>query len=92
MQAKRLSDYPFDSISLHGPFDLPVYTDPNPALSEIVVAYDQGKSFAMQSFALFVYLFELPSFAQQMILLEFEHLVTIRLIVVSVPWRGGRLK
>ena len=92
MQAKRLSDYPFDSISFHGPFDLPVYTDPNPVLSEIVVAYDQGKSFAMQSLTLFVYLFELPSFAQQMILLEFEHLVTIRQTAVSVPWRGGRLK
>ena len=92
MQAKRLSDYPFDSISLHGPFDLPVHTDPNPALAEVVVVYDQGEVFAMQSFALFVHLFKLPPLAQQMILLESEHLVTIRQTAVSVLWRGGRLK
>ena len=65
MQAKRLSYYPFDSISLHGPFDLPVHTDPNPALAEVVVEYDQGKAFAVQTFALFVHLFKLPPLAQQ---------------------------
>ena len=55
MQAKRLSYYPFDSISLHGPFDLSMHADPNPALSEVVSVYDQGEVFAMQSFALFVH-------------------------------------
>jgi hypothetical protein len=92
MQAKRLSYYPFDSISLHGPFDLPVHTDPNPALTEVIVKYDQGKAFAVQSPALFVHLFKLPPLAQQMIFPESEHLVTIRQTAVSVPWRGGRLK
>jgi hypothetical protein len=92
MQAKRLSYYPFDSISLHGPFDLPVHTDPNPALAEVVVEYDQREAFAVQSLALFVHLFKLPPLAQQMIFPESEHLVTIRQTAVSVPWRGGRLK
>lgn len=92
MQAKRLSYYPFDSISLHGPFDLPVHTDPNPAPVEVVLEYDQGKAFAVQSLALFVHQFKLPPLAQQMIFPEFEHLSTIRQTAVSVPWRGGRLK
>ena len=61
MQAKRLSYYPFDAISLHGPFDLPVYTDPNSALSQRVWVKNQRKSFAMQSPALFVHLFKLRS-------------------------------
>ena len=92
MQAKRLSCYPFNSISLHGPFDLSVHTDPNPALFEVVLAYDQGEAFAMYSFALFVHLFKLPPLAQQMILLESEHLVTIRQTAVFFLGRGGRLK
>lgn len=92
MQAKRLSYHPFDSISLHGPFDLPVHTDPNPALSEVVLEYDQGKAFAVQSLTLFVHLLKLPPLTQQMIFPESEHLVTIRQTAVSVPWRGGRLK
>jgi hypothetical protein len=92
MQAKRLSYYPFDSISLHGPFDLPVHTDPDPALAEVVLEYDQGKTFAVQALALFVHLFKLPPLAQQMMFPESEHLATIRQTAVSVPWRGGRLK
>lgn len=92
MQAKRLSDYPFDSISLHGPFNLPVHTDPDSAVFELVWVKDQAESFAMQSLTLFVHLLKLPPLTQQMILLEFEHLVTIRQKVVYVPWPGGRLK
>ena len=92
MQAKRLSYYPFDSISLHGPFDLPVYTDPNPVLFEVVEVYDQGKTFAMQSLALFVHLLKLPPLPQQVILPESEHLVTIRQTAAYVLWHDGRLK
>jgi hypothetical protein len=92
MQAKRLSDYPFYSISLHGPFNLPVHTDPDSAISELVLVTDQGQSLSMQALAPFVHLFKLPSLTQQMNLLEFEHLVTIRQRVVYVPWLGGRLK
>lgn len=92
MQAKRLSYYPFDAISLHGPSDLPVYTDPNSTVSQHVWVKNQGKSFAMQSPALFVNLFKLRPFTQQMLLLESEHLVTIRQKAVCVPWPGGRLK
>ena len=92
MQAKRLSDYPFDSISLHGPFDLSVHADPNPALSEVVLAKNQGKAFAMPSLALFVHLLKLPPLPQQVILPESEHLVTIRQTAVFFLGRGGRLK
>lgn len=92
MQAKRFSDYPFDSISLHGPFNLPVYADPDSAVFKCVVEKNQGESFAMQTLALFIHLFKLPTLAQQMILLEFEHHVTIRQTVACVPWLGGRLK
>jgi hypothetical protein len=92
MQAKRLSDYPFDSISLHGPFYLPVYADPDSAVLKFVVVKNQGESFAMQTSALFVHLFKLPALTQQMTLPEFEHLVTIRQKAVCVPWLGGRLR
>jgi len=92
MQAKRLSYYPFDAVSFHGPSDLPVYTDPDPALSQLVWVKNQGKTFAMQSPALFVHLFKLRPLTQQMVLLESEHLVTIRQKAVCVPWFGGRLR
>jgi|GEM_PF-1784816 len=91
MQAKRLSYYPFDSIPFHGTSDLPVHTDPNPAISELVPVKNQGEPFAMQSSALFVYLFKLPPFTQQVTLRESEHLVTIRQRAVFVLWRGGHL-
>jgi len=92
MQAKRLSDDPFDAISLHGPSDLPVHTDSNPVVFEVVSLENQGKSLTMQALPPFIYLLKLPSFTQQMHLWEFEHLVTIRRTAVFVPWRGGRLK
>lgn len=92
MQAKRLPDYPFDSISLHSPFNLPVYADPDSAVFTCVVVKNQGEAFAMQACALFVHLFKLPALTQQMTLPEFEHLVTIRLRAVCVLWLGGRLK
>ena len=38
MQPKRLSYYSFDSISLHGPSDLPVHTNSKSAESEVVGA------------------------------------------------------
>lgn len=92
MKAKRFSDYPFNSVSFHGPFDLSVYTDPNPAFTEVIRICNQGKAFAMQPFTLFVYLIKLPSFAQQMILPESEHLVTVRQTAASGPWRDAHLK
>jgi len=42
MQAKRLSDDPFDAISLHGPSDLPVHTDSNPVVFEVVSLEKSG--------------------------------------------------
>ena len=62
MQPKRLSNYPFNSISLHGPSDLPVHTDPKPAVSEVVGAENQDKTSSMPASALFVHLFKLPPF------------------------------
>jgi len=62
MQPKGLSYYPFDSISLHGPSDLPVHTDPKSAESEVVGAENQDKTSSMPASALFVHLFKLPPF------------------------------
>jgi hypothetical protein len=90
MQAKRLSYYPFDPVSFHGPSDLPVYTDPNPVTVKVVWVNNQGKTFAANSPALFVNPLKLPSLTQKMIFWELKHLVTIRLITASGPWRDGR--
>jgi len=92
MQTKRLSDYPFNAISLHGSFNLPVHADPNSAMVKLVVVKNQSKSFSVQPLTLFVDLLKLPAFTQQMILSEFAHLVTIRQIISCVLWFGEHLK
>lgn len=92
MQTKRLPDYPFKAISLHGSFNLPVHADPNSAMVKLVLVKNQSKSFTVPPLTLFVYLFKLPAFTQQVILSEFEHLVTIRQIISCVLWSGEHLK
>lgn len=90
MQPKGLPDDPFHSISLHSPSDMPVHTDPKPAVSEIVGKKKQDKPLTVPAAALFVDLIELPCIPQQMALPESGHLTAIKRTAACGPWRGGR--
>jgi len=64
LQAERFSNYPFDAISPDSTPNFAVYTDPDPAVPQVVWPADNGKPPAMQTLALVIYPIKLPTLAQ----------------------------
>ncbi len=64
-QPERLPDNSFETVSLHRPMNLPMHTDPQPAVTGRIRKTDQGVTFPVQTFTLAVNFVKLPGFTQQ---------------------------